>query len=623
MALRLCAVHEACGDASASRDVARAALERVVAWRSARIVEAAARGVELSPSATTDSRLLFYTLSEVHGFGAGAAPSAYSLPDDALAADVACLHVDLLLAAARAELALGLHKGQTLAARAHTETMAGARARRATQAVYGRKSRVDAAREAAEDAALPAEPELALETERRLLSDACTDGAKRALALIAMAYDRLDPEAAEAVLAQAADALRQLGAREAAAARAAPPPWPGGPGAGGAGRPPTSSSPPPPQVVYWTETEVCLRPAPWSPREGAPVASVALYGKPVAAGVAVSANNSELDGLGLRHAVAADTPWKLSGESSLLGSNALHGCVLVRGLVAGTPHVFAAAAYDARGEAVGGIGGTSVEVVTSLPLPRLLLWAYVCRAATQLGARRVAIEALAELCAAFLAPAPPGGAPAPPHMVGVYNARALWAHSPLDALRLVAERARHSPPPLLRALASALLAADGALGAQLPGRSRARKGYATGGIAAELAALHAAKPALLALQLGSALADAPLVVTAATRAATALLPLCTLASPPALLLGPLASCHAALRALPAAALRGQADAPKLFASLTALLLNVALREGEPELARTLAAATDVRAFAAAAAGLVEVSKLNIPRGYYYSHYHRH
>ena len=158
-------------------------------------------------------------------------------------------------------------------------------------------------------------------------------------------------------------------------------------------------------MVYWTRTEVCLRPAPFTPKPelgGARVTHVALFGKRAAAGVSVSANNVELDGLGVRHAVSETEPWALNDESALLNTDALHGCVLVRGLAPGCAYVFATGAYDAHGEPVGAIGRTSDEVVTCLPLPRLLIWAYVCRAATQLGCPRVAADALAELQAAYV-----------------------------------------------------------------------------------------------------------------------------------------------------------------------------------------------------------------------------
>ena len=46
---------------------------------------------------------------------------------------------------------------------------------------------------------------------------------------------------------------------------------------------------------------------------------------------------------------------------------------------------------------VGSIGATSAEVVTTLPLPRLLLWAYLARGAAQLGCVAEAAAAAAQV----------------------------------------------------------------------------------------------------------------------------------------------------------------------------------------------------------------------------------
>ena len=47
--------------------------------------------------------------------------------------------------------------------------------------------------------------------------------------------------------------------------------------------------------------------------------------------------------------------------------------------------MLAAAAFDDRGEVLGGVGEMTPEVVTALPLPRTLLWAYLAKQADRLG----------------------------------------------------------------------------------------------------------------------------------------------------------------------------------------------------------------------------------------------
>ena len=76
--------------------------------------------------------------------------------------------------------------------------------------------------------------------------------------------------------------------------------------------------------------------------------SVALYGKPSGSGVAVSLNNSDYDG---------------TGEKTKPG-----GTVNVTGLIPNEKYVFAAGAYNKEGTCVNGIGETSDDILTLLPL---------------------------------------------------------------------------------------------------------------------------------------------------------------------------------------------------------------------------------------------------------------
>ena len=104
-----------------------------------------------------------------------------------------------------------------------------------------------------------------------------------------------------------------------------------------------------------------------------PIASVAVYCKASSAGVSVSLNNTEYRGAGDRRPAADGTDQY----------DPLAATLTVAPLPRGMPFVLATAAYDDAGKVVGSIGATSAEVVTTLPLPRLLLWAYLARGAAQ------------------------------------------------------------------------------------------------------------------------------------------------------------------------------------------------------------------------------------------------
>lgn len=78
------------------------------------------------------------------------------------------------------------------------------------------------------------------------------------------------------------------------------------------------------------------------------ISNVALYGKPSGSGVAVSLNNTDYAGL---------------GEKKSPGY-----IVNVTGLIPNEKYVFAAGGYNSEGKCVNGIGETSNEILTLLPL---------------------------------------------------------------------------------------------------------------------------------------------------------------------------------------------------------------------------------------------------------------
>ena len=75
---------------------------------------------------------------------------------------------------------------------------------------------------------------------------------------------------------------------------------------------------------------------------------MAMYGKPSGSGVAVSLNNTEYDG---------------TGERRIPGT-----VVTITGLIPNERYVFAAGGYTADGICVNGIGETSNDITTLLPL---------------------------------------------------------------------------------------------------------------------------------------------------------------------------------------------------------------------------------------------------------------
>lgn len=100
------------------------------------------------------------------------------------------------------------------------------------------------------------------------------------------------------------------------------------------------------------------------------ISDVALYGKPSGSGVAVSLNNTDYDGLGHK---------KPPG-----------GLVNVTGLIPNERYVFAAGGYTPGDVCVNGIGETSDEILTLLPLSLCQLYGYLAEIAFKLGHYQIA-----------------------------------------------------------------------------------------------------------------------------------------------------------------------------------------------------------------------------------------
>ena len=219
-------------------------------------------------------------------------------------------------------------------------------------------------------------PPIAIAVENRLLDEFAHDGAP---ALLPPRW-RVPPVAAEraALLAQAAE-HRVAARREAelAEARAVPPN-------------PTPSHAPRAQLVYRTADAICVA-APVSTRWASLTRSARSVSSQLPQGVVGGrlglANNTEYRGAGDRRPAAAGTDQY----------DPLAATLTVAPLPRGMPFVLATAAYDDAGKVVGSIGATSAEVVTTLPLPRLLLWAYLARGAAQLGCVAEAAAAAAQV----------------------------------------------------------------------------------------------------------------------------------------------------------------------------------------------------------------------------------
>ena len=92
---------------------------------------------------------------------------------------------------------------------------------------------------------------------------------------------------------------------------------------------------------------------------------MALYGKPAGSGIAVSLNNTEYKGTGLKQEPGS--------------------VALVSGLMPNEKYVFASAAYSKGDYCPNGIGQTSPDIVALLPLPISILYSYLADISFKLG----------------------------------------------------------------------------------------------------------------------------------------------------------------------------------------------------------------------------------------------
>lgn len=112
------------------------------------------------------------------------------------------------------------------------------------------------------------------------------------------------------------------------------------------------------------------------------ISTIALYGKPSGSGVAVSLNNTDYEG---------------TGEKKAPGQ-----IVNVTGLIPNERYVFAAGGYTPEGTCVNGIGETSNEILTVLPLSLHQLHGYLAEVAFKLGQYQIAKQAAEFLCQQFI-----------------------------------------------------------------------------------------------------------------------------------------------------------------------------------------------------------------------------
>lgn len=100
------------------------------------------------------------------------------------------------------------------------------------------------------------------------------------------------------------------------------------------------------------------------------IGSIALFGKPSGSGVAVSLNNTEYEG---------------TGDKREPGT-----VINVTGLIPNERYVFAAGGYTQDGICVNGIGETSTDIITLLPLSLHQIYGYLAEIAYKLGHYQIA-----------------------------------------------------------------------------------------------------------------------------------------------------------------------------------------------------------------------------------------
>ena len=112
------------------------------------------------------------------------------------------------------------------------------------------------------------------------------------------------------------------------------------------------------------------------------IETVALYGKPSGSGVAVSLNNTDYPGTGVK----------------LPPGHIVH----VTGLIPNERYVFASGGYTPDGICVNGIGETCKEILTVLPLSLHQICGYLAEIAFKLGKYEIAKMASEEVCKEFI-----------------------------------------------------------------------------------------------------------------------------------------------------------------------------------------------------------------------------
>jgi hypothetical protein len=107
-----------------------------------------------------------------------------------------------------------------------------------------------------------------------------------------------------------------------------------------------------PIIICKTSTSITLKTPFYKPlteyKAYRNIAEVSLFGKPSGSGVAVSLNNMDYEG---------------TGEKKAPGS-----VINITGLIPNEKYVFAAGGYNNEGICVNGIGETSNEILTVLPI---------------------------------------------------------------------------------------------------------------------------------------------------------------------------------------------------------------------------------------------------------------
>ena len=122
---------------------------------------------------------------------------------------------------------------------------------------------------------------------------------------------------------------------------------------------------PAPLISQCTTTEIVVSPPPINVRGRHTATRWAVYAKSYGSGVAVSVNNTDFDGSGIKRS--------------------LDDSITIRGLTPNSTYMVAYAMYDNAGCLIGSISCSTEKVHTVLQLPLLLCWSYLTEAAYHCG----------------------------------------------------------------------------------------------------------------------------------------------------------------------------------------------------------------------------------------------